>query len=795
MSKSDNVIPINIVRAKPPLFNPKIEVHNTDNSLQNLSKTSHFLLQKPHFFLNKLNFPSINHIICYKYLEITKEFLLVNEHFELFYHKKKNSIKLCEILIKSRVICMEFLRNFDNSLLLIGHINGFLSIYELNNSFSSIKLKKKLIIFKTFAIDLISFDEKSHFVVIGSFETNKILVYQYSVLKNDLELVYLIRRNDLGLFRAIIFIDFDEKLNKIFNDEKLNENMNEKLNGKLIEKLNEKLNENINENLNKAKKLTKNTGKNTIILISSTVCKLHIFNTSKRENHEFFLTTEPIIALERANFLENDTLILGASLKNSVFLWNFERKELIFFIENNENFDNPLYNIQIKSLNIDNYWLKLLIFSDNLTPFRIELWSADKKSRDFSLPQSLLTNAKIEINHKEILQIFYVNFLGNKQKTGQYIVTAGDDFMIRIYDIRDLSLIRIWQASHLPITSISVIKTEGDLLLASASYNNIIQIWGFFDGDIPIQSLASHSLDVNCLLFIEKASNNPSFLISGSADKTIILWGFDQMNLLKKLAQAKACETSVISLEYLRINDKEQYLAVGSRDKNIKIFSLPKLQFLRDLIGHKDSVKSLLKFHRPKSFFSLFYNEKLLDSFYNQNIYINANDMIKSSETPLSKSETFNNAFFDEKIEIFLISGSMDKTIKIWDIFNGICLYTVHGHEGYINALIWLDEDMGISNRMASASQDGKIKIWDMVNLVCLETFSVDFPRFSSGICYVKEENLLIFTNYKGDIILRRLGLETKMEVGKEGIMMMRSGKIEVVQGENLNGGKNCCLF
>ena len=63
------------------------------------------------------------------------------------------------------------------------------------------------------------------------------------------------------------------------------------------------------------------------------------------------------------------------------------------------------------------------------------------------------------------------------------------------------------------------------------------------------------------------------------------------------------------------------------------------------------------------------------------------------------------------------MSGSADKTIKIWDIQYDECIKTFLGHAGYVNSVIML-----IGNLIASGSSDKSIKIWEINSGVCEKT-------------------------------------------------------------------------
>lgn len=66
----------------------------------------------------------------------------------------------------------------------------------------------------------------------------------------------------------------------------------------------------------------------------------------------------------------------------------------------------------------------------------------------------------------------------------------------------------------------------------------------------------------------------------------------------------------------------------------------------------------------------------------------------------------------------FLISGSRDKTIKVWDVSVGSCLFTLIGHDNWVRGICWHPGGKYI----VSASDDKTIRVWDVVNQRCFKT-------------------------------------------------------------------------
>ena len=55
-----------------------------------------------------------------------------------------------------------------------------------------------------------------------------------------------------------------------------------------------------------------------------------------------------------------------------------------------------------------------------------------------------------------------------------------------------------------------------------------------------------------------------------------------------------------------------------------------------------------------------------------------------------------------------LISGSEDKSIKIWDTRSWTCVQTIDGHDDFVRIVLGLN-----GNRIASGSRDNTLKIWN----------------------------------------------------------------------------------
>ena len=66
-----------------------------------------------------------------------------------------------------------------------------------------------------------------------------------------------------------------------------------------------------------------------------------------------------------------------------------------------------------------------------------------------------------------------------------------------------------------------------------------------------------------------------------------------------------------------------------------------------------------------------------------------------------------------------LASGSLDNTIKIWNLETGECIRTLAGHSMAVVSLQLLE-----NNKLASGSEDKSIRIWNVDTGECISTLS-----------------------------------------------------------------------
>jgi WD40 repeat protein len=102
--------------------------------------------------------------------------------------------------------------------------------------------------------------------------------------------------------------------------------------------------------------------------------------------------------------------------------------------------------------------------------------------------------------------------------------------------------------------------------------------------------------------------------------------------------------------------------------------------------------------------------------------------------------------------ESVLVSGSVDKEIKLWDVTTGTCVRTLSGHKSYVKAL-----QLYFHGLASAGGEESEIKLWDMRQGKCIRTFF----GHDGGVTVVKFDHHKIVSGGRSDGAVKVFDLRT----------------------------------
>ncbi|WNL35109.1 WD40 repeat domain-containing protein (plasmid) [Arcobacter cryaerophilus gv. pseudocryaerophilus] len=217
-------------------------------------------------------------------------------------------------------------------------------------------------------------------------------------------------------------------------------------------------------------------------------------------------------------------------------------------------------------------------------------------------------------------------------------------------------------------------------------------------------------------------SKDGKYIVSANEDNRIKVWDFNSAECIKTFKEDLI--SSWNNINSVEISSDGNYIISGGKDKKIKVWDINKVPTEEDenkpftrkeeysniLDGHSDSVSNLTISEDGKYIISGSVDKtiKIWDFKTSECLRTLEGHVDAISIVTISK---------DGK---YIVSGSKDKTIKIWDFKTSECLRTLEGHFGSINSLVISPDNKHI----VSASEDKKVKIWDFNSGKCLISFN-----------------------------------------------------------------------
>ncbi|RMZ91515.1 hypothetical protein DV736_g1240, partial [Chaetothyriales sp. CBS 134916] len=267
-----------------------------------------------------------------------------------------------------------------------------------------------------------------------------------------------------------------------------------------------------------------------------------------------------------------------------------------------------------------------------------------------------------------------------------------------------------------------------DHILATGSYDATIKIWDLDTGE-EIRTLTGHTMGIRCLQFDEQK------LISGSLDKTIKVWnwrtgeckatyhghsdGIISLHFNGNILASGAADNTVRLWNFsdrssfcmkghtdwvnsVRVDTASRTLVTASDDCTVKLWDLDSRRCIRTYEGHVGHVQQVLTLSPefdaeedlpPNSPSSDGPASPHLPVFSSQSLEP-LSDLFPCDPTPPPPPK-------------YMLTSSLDATIRLWEVASGRCIRTYFGHvEG-----VWTIAADTL--RIVSGAHDRTVKVWD----------------------------------------------------------------------------------
>ncbi|MGC2310499.1 MAG: WD40 repeat domain-containing protein [Candidatus Babeliaceae bacterium] len=301
-----------------------------------------------------------------------------------------------------------------------------------------------------------------------------------------------------------------------------------------------------------------------------------------------------------------------------------------------------------------------------------------------------------------------------------------------------------------------------DSLLGSGSDDHTIKLWNLLNGSC-LQTLEGHKGSVLTLAF--KKGEKGRYCASGADDHKVILWywnydGEDQDN--NNITYKKQCKFKTDSaIQALAFHPPDgKHLVAGSSQGTLYGWDIETGKEMFKYALHQNVIKSLA-FHSSV-------HHILASGSYDKTIKL-CYDLFRekcSVETLVGHTQGVSALAFNGQ---YMASGSIDNTIKIWDIQHKKLAHTLLGHTDWVNTVAFYP--INKEDVLLSGSDDQTIKVWDFNQGKCLHTLSSHTHGIQS-ICY--NENGSLFVSGSKDNTLKIWGKKNLSDYLKQNLSSLK---------------------
>lgn len=263
---------------------------------------------------------------------------------------------------------------------------------------------------------------------------------------------------------------------------------------------------------------------------------------------------------------------------------------------------------------------------------------------------------------------------------------------------------------------------------------------------------------LECVTCLSVCFNDPEIIISGSRDKTIVIWGIKKKE-----------KTTIIPLKRLKghshfvsdvkISSDGKFLISSSWDNSLRLWNINSGKTIQSFIGHQKDVLSVC-FSKDQ--------RQILSGSRDGTIRLwNTIGKCKRVFKEDSKNYWIIFVYFLPFEPVSFLSCSWDGTIEIWNMELNQIEKRLKGHKGYVHSIA-ISPD---SSLCASGGHDGSVMLWDLQEgkhlyslLVGEKIYSICFSPNRYWLCASTDSEILIWDLESKEIINKITTKDTGIE-------------------------------
>jgi WD40 repeat protein len=279
------------------------------------------------------------------------------------------------------------------------------------------------------------------------------------------------------------------------------------------------------------------------------------------------------------------------------------------------------------------------------------------------------------------------------------VIGAAGSGQIEYYDNNTFTKIsnnshtaKIWHLKYLPFS-------HG--FVASASEDSTVNVWN----TLTWTSIRKYTSHTQIVLSLDQIDNDT--MVSGSQDNTIRIWKISTGETLKTInVNSQVNVLRVFSIEYKQIVCGK----IGSSN-NLQIYNYNTSALIQTLVGHSDHVLSIEILSDQFMASGGHENKVIIWDLFSYSIKFNLTGHTSAAYCMKRLSSNM------------IASGDVNGKIIVWNWLTGERIFNLTGHSGslYKNPLDLYDE-----RTLISGSMDQTVKFWDITNGTLIRSINVD---------------------------------------------------------------------